>query len=133
MPWIYGKDPLSLCSKRVGKMPPHKTIKNYNMSTIPNPFKNFAASKMSNNPRFEVVVSFRDFLGKEHNIVCKNRKKLAEANQFLKMFKTESVKINSILGEYPVVMGEYPKKYHSEIKRELASAGFSTVSNFLIK
>jgi hypothetical protein len=49
------------------------------------------------------------------------------------MFKTESVKINSILGEYPVVMGEYPKKYHSEIKRELASAGFGSVSNFLIK
>jgi hypothetical protein len=105
-------------------------IKNYNMNTI---YNNFAASKMSNNPRFEVVVSFRDFLGKEHRIVCKNRKKLAEANQFLKMFKTESVKINSILGEYPVVMGEYPKKYHSEIKRELAAAGFSTVSNFLIK
>jgi hypothetical protein len=105
-------------------------IKNYNMNTI---YNNFAASKMSNNPRFEVVVSFRDFLGKEHNIVCKNRKKLAEANQFLKMFKTESVKINSILSEYPVVMGNFPKKYHSEIKRELASAGFSTVSNFLIK
>jgi hypothetical protein len=105
-------------------------IKNYNMNTI---YNNFAASKMSNNPRFEVVVSFRDFLGKEHRIVCKNRKKLAEANEFLKMFKTESVKINSILGEYPVVMGKFPKKYHSEIKRELASAGFSTVSNFLIK
>ena len=103
------------------------------MSTIPNPFKNFAASKMSNNPRFEVVVSYTDFMGKSHNIVCNNRKKLAEANQFLKMFKTESVKINSILSEYPVVMGAFPKKYHSEIKRELASAGFGSVSNFLIK
>ena len=103
------------------------------MSTIPNPFKNFAASKMSNNPKFEVIVSYTDFLGKQHNIVCKNRKKLAEASSFLKMFKTESVAINKILGEYPVVMGEYPKKYHSEIKRELAAAGFSTVSNFLIK
>ena len=103
------------------------------MSTIANPFKNFAASKMSNNPKFEVIVSYTDFLGKQHNIVCKTRKKLVEANQFLKMFKTESVSINKILGEYPVVMGEYPKKYHSEIKRELASAGFSTVSNFLIK
>jgi len=107
-------------------------IKNYNMSTIANPFRNFSASKMSNNPRFEVVVSFTDFLGKTHNIVCRNRKKLTEANQFLKMFKTETVKINSILSEYPVVIGKFPKKYHSEIKRELASAGFSTVSNFLI-
>jgi hypothetical protein len=96
-------------------------------------YNNFAASKMSNNPRFEVVVSFTDFMGKTHNIVCKTRKKLAEANQFLKMFKTESVKINQILGEYPVVMGKFPKKYHSEIKRELAGAGFSTVSNYLVK
>jgi hypothetical protein len=105
-------------------------IKNYNMNTI---YNNFAASKMSNNPKFEVIVSFTDFLGKTHNIVCRNRKKLAEANQFLKMFKSETVRINSILSEYPVVMGKFPKKYHSEIKRELASAGFSTVSNFLIK
>lgn len=103
------------------------------MSTIANPFKNFAASKMSNNPKFSVTVEFTDFLGKQHRIVCNNRRKLAEANEFLKMFKTESVKINSILSEYPVVMGMFPKKYHSEIKRELASAGFSTVSKFLIK
>jgi len=99
------------------------------MNTI---YNNFAASKMSNNPKFEVVVTFKDFLGKTHNIVCRNRKKLAEANQFLKMFKSETVRINSILSEYPVVMGKFPKKYHSEIKKELASAGFSTVSNFLI-
>ena len=99
------------------------------MSTI---YNNFAASKMSNNPKFEVIVTFTDFLGKTHNIVCRNRKKLAEANQFLKMFKTESVKINQILAEYPVVAGKFPTKYHSEIRKELASAGFSSVSNFLI-
>jgi hypothetical protein len=96
-------------------------------------YNNFAASKMSNNPRFEVVVSFTDFMGKTHNIVCKTRKKLAEANQFLKMFKTESVKINQILSEYPVKMGKFPKKYHKEIKMELATAGFSSVSNYLVK
>ena len=100
------------------------------MNTI---YNNFAASKMSNNPKFSVMVEFTDFMGKQHRIVCNNRKKLAEANDFLKMFKTESVKINQILSEYPVVLGKFPKKYHSEIKRELATAGFSTVSNFLIK
>ena len=98
-----------------------------------NPYVNFAASKMSNNPKFEVVVTFKDFLGRTHNIVCRNRKKLAEANQFLKMFKTESVKINSILSEYPVVMGQFPKKYHKQIKLELTSAGFGTVANYLTK
>jgi hypothetical protein len=121
---------LSLCSKGVGKIPPHQMIKNYNMNTI---YNNFAASKMSNNPKFSVMVEFTDFMGKQHRIVCNNRKKLAEANEFLKMFKTESVKIAQILNEYPVVMGMYPKKYHSEIKRELASAGFGAVSKFLLK
>ena len=53
-------------------------------------------------------------------------------NEFLKMFKTESVAINKILGEYPVVMGKFPKKYHSEIKAELTANGFGTVTNFLI-
>ena len=96
-------------------------------------YNNFAASKMSNNPKFEVIVTFTDFMGKTHNIVCKSRPKLKEANEFLKMFKTESVAINKILGEYPVVMGKFPKKYHSEIKNELAVAGFGSVSNFLIK
>jgi len=102
------------------------------MSTISNPFKNFAASKMSNNPKFEVIVTYTDFMGKVHNIVCKSRPALMKANQFLKMFKTESVTINKILSEYPVVMGKFPKKFHSEIKNELVVAGFGSVSNYLI-
>jgi hypothetical protein len=121
---------LSLCSKGDGKIPPYQMIKNYNMNTI---YNNFAASKMSNNPKFSVMVEFTDFMGNQHRIVCTNRRKLAEANEFLKMFKTESTKINKILSEYPVVMGMFPKKYHKEIKMELASAGFGKVSNFLIK
>jgi len=121
---------LSLCSKGDGKIPPYQMIKNYNMNTI---YNNFAPSKMSNNPKFSVMVEFTDFMGNQHRIVCTNRRKLAEANEFLKMFKTESSKINKILGEYPVVMGMFPKKYHKEIKMDLASAGFGSVSKFLIK
>jgi hypothetical protein len=88
---------------------------------------------MSNNPKFEVVVTFKDFLGKTHNIVCKSRPALKRANEFLKMFKTESVKINQILSEYPVKMGKFPKKFHKEIKSELEVAGFGSVSNYLVK
>jgi len=79
------------------------------------------------------MVEFTDFMGNQHRIVCNNRKKLAEANEFLKMFKTESTKINKILGEYPVVMGMFPKKYHKQIKMELTSAGFGSVAKYLIK
>ena len=98
-----------------------------------NPYVNFAASKMSNNPKFSVMVEFTDFMGNQHRIVCNNRRKLAEANEFLKMFKTESTKINKILGEYPVVMGQFPKKYHKQMKMELTSAGFGSVAKYLIK
>ena len=100
------------------------------MNTI---YNNFAASKMSNNPKFSVMVEFTDFMGNQHRIVCNNRRKLAEANEFLKMFKTESTKINKILGEYPVVMGMFPKKYHKQMKMELTSAGFGSVAKYLIK
>jgi hypothetical protein len=79
------------------------------------------------------MVEFTDFMGNQHRIVCNNRKKLAEANEFLKMFKTESTKINKILGEYPVVMGQFPKKYHKQMKMELTSAGFGSVAKYLIK
>ena len=98
-----------------------------------NPYVSFAASKMSNNPKFEVIVSFTDFLGKTHNIVCKSRPKLKEANEFLKMFKSESVKINKILAEYPVVMGKFPKKFHKEIKSDLVANGFGTIVKFILK
>ena len=79
------------------------------------------------------MVEFTDFMGNQHRIVCNNRRKLAEANEFLKMFKTESTKINKILGEYPVVMGQFPKKYHKQMKMELTSAGFGSVAKYLIK
>jgi len=35
---------------------------------IENPFKSFSASKMSNNPRFNVSVEYTDFMGKTHRI-----------------------------------------------------------------
>jgi hypothetical protein len=103
-----------------------------NDKSMNNHYVNFAASKMSNNPKFEVIVTYTDFMGRIHNIVCKSRPALKRANAFLKMFKTESVKINQILSEYPVKMGKFPKKYHSEIKRELTANGFGSVSNYLI-
>jgi hypothetical protein len=98
-----------------------------------NPFKNFSASKLSENPRFNVSVEYVDFMGKTHRIECKTRKALNEARQFLSIFKTESVKINQILREYPVSMGKFPKKFHKEIKSDLQAAGFGTISKYLLK
>jgi (p)ppGpp synthase/HD superfamily hydrolase len=100
---------------------------------INNPFRQFSASKMSNNPRFNVSVEYTDLFGKTHRIQCKTRKSMLEAQSFLKIFKTERAKINSILAEYPVVMGKFPKKFHSEIKSDLVSNGFGSIVKFILK
>ena len=98
-----------------------------------NTFKNFSASKLSENPRFNVSVEYIDFLGRTHRIECKSRKALDEARKFLAMFKAESAKINSILSEYPVSLGKFPKKFHKEIKAELSAAGFGKAVKFILK
>lgn len=98
-----------------------------------NPFKSFSASKMSENPRFNVSVEYTDFLGNTHRIVCKTRKAFNEARQFLSLFKAENTAINRILSEYPVKMGKFPKKFHSEIKSDLTANGFGTISKFILK
>jgi len=40
------------------------------MNTM-NPFRQFSASKMSENPRFNVSVEYTDFMGNVHRIQCK--------------------------------------------------------------
>jgi hypothetical protein len=96
-------------------------------------FKNFSASKLSENPRFSVSVEYTDFMGTTHRIVCKSRKALNSAREFLSIFKAETTAINRILSEYPVKMGKFPKKFHSEIKSDLQAAGFGTISKYLLK
>ena len=98
-----------------------------------NPFRQFSASKMNENNRFNVSVEYTDFLGNTHRIVCKTRKAMVEAQSFLKIFKAESAKINRILAEYPVKMGKFPKKFHSEIKTDLVANGFGTIVKFILK
>ena len=100
---------------------------------IDNTFKNFSASKMSYNPRFSVSVEYTDFMGKTHRIQCNTRKALNEAREFLSLFKAESATINHILREYPVKLGKFPKKFHSEIKSDLQAAGFGTIVKFILK
>ena len=98
-----------------------------------NPFRQFSASKMNENNRFNVSVEYTDFLGNTHRIVCKTRKAMVEAQSFLKIFKAENTAINRILSEYPVKMGKFPKKFHSEIKTDLVANGFGTIVKFILK
>ena len=96
-------------------------------------FKNFSASKLSENNRFSVSVQYTDILGNTHRIECKTRKALNEARAFLSIFKAEAAKLNEILREYPVSMGKFPKKFHKEIKSDLVANGFGTIVKFILK
>jgi hypothetical protein len=90
-----------------------------------NPYKVFAASKMSLGKKTMCVVEFTDLFGKKHMIKCSNRKQMLEAQSFLGMFKSESLKVKNILAEYPITFGRIPKKYMSELRSELKQFGFT--------
>jgi len=92
---------------------------------IENPYKVFAASKMSLGKKTMCIVEFTDLFGKKHMIKCSNRKQMIEAQSFLGMFKSESLKVKNILAEYPISFGRIPKKYMSELRSELKQFGFT--------
>ena len=92
---------------------------------IENPYKVFAASKMSMGKKTQCIVEFIDLFGKKHIIKCSNRKQMIEAQSFLGMFKSESVKVKNILSEYPISFGRIPKRFMSELRSELKQFGFS--------
>ena len=92
---------------------------------IENPFKNFAASKMSLGRKTMCVVEYTDLMNKTHRIVCNNRKQMMEAQTFLSIFKKESATIKGIISEYPVVMGRIPKRFLTELRSELKEYGLS--------
>jgi hypothetical protein len=92
---------------------------------IENPYKVFAASKMSMGKKTQCIVEFIDLFGKKHMIKCSNRKQMLEAQSFLGMFKSESSKVKNILAEYPISFGRIPKRYMSELRSELKQFGFS--------
>jgi hypothetical protein len=92
---------------------------------IENPFRNFAASKMSNGRKTMCIVEYTDLLGNVHRIKCSNRKQMTEAQLFLSIFKKEAASIKNILSEYPISYGRIPKRFMSELRSELVEFGLT--------
>ena len=92
---------------------------------IENPFKNFAASKMSMGKKTQCIVEYTDLMGRKHIIVCNNRTQMKDAQSFLSIFKSESAKVKSIVAEYPISFGRIPKKFMKELRNELKQFGLS--------
>jgi hypothetical protein len=93
-----------------------------------------AATKMSNAVKPNSIVIFKDFLGKSHKVVCRNKPEIKKACEFFSMLKKESVQINRIIAQYPMSYGQVTKKFIPSVKAELKALGLGPkqINNILI-
>jgi hypothetical protein len=75
---------------------------------------------------FNAVVTFTDLLGKTHNIPCRTRTQIKQANAFLSMFKRESTTVKAIASQYNVKNGKFQNV--SQLINNIVAVGFSRTS-----
>ena len=95
---------------------------------------NFSATKMSNSVKPNSIVIFKDYMGRSHKVICRNKPEIKKACEFFSMLKAESTKISQIISEYPMSYGQVEKKFIPSVKRDLKALGLSSkqVENILI-
>ena len=72
---------------------------------------------------FNAVVTYTDILGKRHNIVCRTRNQIKQANAFLSMFKREGTTIKALAAQYNVKNGKFQNV--SRLISDIVMVGFS--------
>ena len=72
---------------------------------------------------FNAVVTFTDLLGKRHNIVCRTRTQIKQANAFLSMFKRESTTVKALAAQYNVKNGKFQNV--SRLINDIVMVGFN--------
>jgi len=97
-------------------------------------YVNFSATKMSNSVKPNSIVIFKDFMGRTHKVVCRNKPEIKKACEFFSMLKKESAQITRIISQYPMSYGQVTKKFIPSVKRELKDMGLSSkqIANVLI-
>jgi hypothetical protein len=72
---------------------------------------------------FNAVVTYTDILGTRHNIACRTRNQIKQANAFLSMFKRESATIKALAAQYNVKNGKFQNV--SRLISDIVMVGFS--------
>ena len=72
---------------------------------------------------FNAVVTYTDILGKRHNIVCRNRAQIKQANSFLSMFKREGTTVKALAAQYNVKNGKFQNV--SRLISDIVMVGFT--------
>ena len=62
-------------------------------------------------------------LFRSHNIVCKTRTQIKQANAFLSMFKRETATVKAIASQYPVKFGRFVNE--GKLINDIVSVGFT--------
>ena len=75
---------------------------------------------------FNAVVTYTDLMGKTHNIVCRTRTQIKQANAFLSMFKRESTTVKALAAQYNVKNGKFQNV--SRLINDIVMVGFSRES-----
>lgn len=96
-----------------------KTGSNRLGNLIENPFRNFAASKISSAVKPLTVVEYTDMFGKLYRIPVRNKTQMREAQLYLSIFKKECATLKQLVAEYPIVMGRIPKKFLKEFRSDI--------------
>lgn len=72
---------------------------------------------------FNATVSYTDILGTRHNIQCRTRNQIKQANSFLSMFKREGTTIKALAAQYNVKNGKFQNV--SRLIKDIVMVGFS--------
>ena len=72
---------------------------------------------------FNAVVSYTDILGKRHNIQCRTRNQIKQANAFLSMFKREGTTVKALAAQYNVKRGKFQNV--SRLISDIVMVGFT--------
>jgi len=72
---------------------------------------------------FNAVVTYTDILGTRHNIHCRTRNQIKQANAFLSMFKREGTTIKALAAQYNVKNGKFQNV--SRLISDIVMVGFS--------
>lgn len=94
----------------------------------PTIYRRFAASKLSDRVKPNVVVEFVDITGRKHTIPVRSKRKREQAQEFLAILKKEKAEVNAILAEYPWTMGKVDPEFAIDCMLELYAYGLDTYS-----
>ena len=72
---------------------------------------------------FNATVTYTDILGTRHNIQCRTRNQIKQANTFLSMFKREGTTIKALAAQYNVKRGKFVNV--SRLISDIVMVGFS--------